>query len=120
MMISRIQYLAMAGLFAGSLLATSSEAQAAPYDGVWSIVATAQTGDCSQYRYALQISGGQIKYAGSGAYASGRVSTQGRVSGTLQALGQTVSARGRLAGSRGGGTWSGAGCSGRWQAEKQA
>ena len=120
MMVSRIQYLATAGLFAVSLLATSSGAQAAPYDGVWSIVATAQRGDCNQYSYALQVSGGQITYAGAGAFASGRVSAQGQVTGSLQALGQTMTARGRLSGNRGGGTWDGAGCSGRWQAQKQA
>ena len=120
MMVSRIQYLATAGLFAGSLLATSSGAQAAPYDGVWSVVATAQRGECNQYSYALQVSDGRITYAGGGAFASGRVSAQGQVSGTLQALGQTISASGRLTGNRGGGTWNGAGCSGRWQAQKQA
>lgn len=119
-MMSRIQYLAMAGLFAGSLFATSSGAQAAPYDGVWSVAATAQRGDCSQYSYALQVSGGQITFAGGGAFASGRISAQGRISGSLQALGQTVSASGRLRGNRGGGTWNGAGCSGRWEAQKQA
>lgn len=120
MMISRKQFTAFASLIGGCMLATTSGVQAAPYDGIWSVVAVAQTGDCNQYSYALRIAEGRITYAGTGAYASGRVSTQGRVSGTLQALGQTVSASGRLAGSRGGGTWSGAGCSGRWQAEKQA
>ena len=120
MMISRIQCRAMAGVFAASVLVASSGAQAAPYDGVWSVVATAQRGDCTQYSYELRVSEGRITYEGAGAYAVGRVSAQGRMSGSLQALGQTVSASGRLTGNRGGGTWNGAGCSGRWQAQKQA
>lgn len=112
--------IALASLVAGSVLATASEAQVRSYDGVWSVVAVAQSGDCNQYSYSLRISEGRITYAGSGASASGRVSAQGRASGSLQALGQTINARGRLAARRGSGTWDGAGCSGRWQAEKQA
>ena len=118
MMISRTQYLAMAGLFAGGLLATSSEAQAAPYVGLWSVVAVAQTGDCNQYSYSVRITEGQITYAGIGAFAVGRVSAQGEVSGNVQVLGHTVSASGGLSGNRGGGTWNSAGCSGHWQAQK--
>lgn len=120
MMISQSQSMAIAALFVGSVLATPSKAQVGAYDGLWSFAAVAQSGDCNQYSYVLRITEGRITYAGSGASASGRVNAKGGVSGNIQALGQTVSARGRLAGSRGGGTWNGAGCSGRWQAEKQA
>lgn len=120
MTLSRNRLATVASLLTMSVLAPASVAQAGTFDGLWSVVAVAQTGACNQYSYTLRVADGRITYAGGGAQASGRVSAQGRISGNLEALGQTISAKGRLAGMRGSGIWSGAGCSGRWQAQKQA
>ena len=107
-------------LGAGLLLAGSPSAQArTPYDGTWAVQITTQQGLCDQYNVSLRIADGSIAHdGGDGSSASGRVDGQGRVDGSLRALGQTVSARGRLAGAGGNGTWSGAGCAGVWRAAR--
>ena len=107
------------GLVAGLLLAAPQAEARTPYDGTWSVQIMTRQGDCDQYNVSLRVADGGISYAGGdGSSASGRVDAQGRVNGALQALGETVSARGRLAGSRGSGTWSGAGCTGTWRAAR--
>ena len=108
-----------AGLAAGLLLAASPSQARTPYDGTWAVQITTRQGDCDQYNVPLRVADGRVTYAGADGYAaSGQVDAQGRINGSLQALGQTVSARGRLTGSRGGGTWSGAGCTGVWSAQR--
>ena len=107
------------GLGAGLLLTISPLQARTPYDGTWAVQITTQQGLCDQYNVSLRVAGGSISHnGGDGSSASGQVDGQGRVNGSLQALGQTVSARGRLAGTAGNGTWSGAGCAGVWRAAR--
>ena len=108
------------GLGALLLLASMPQVEArTPFDGTWAVQITTRQGDCDQYNVALRIDDGNVTYAGGdGSNASGRVDGQGRINGSVSTFGQSVSARGRLAGSRGNGTWSGAGCTGVWSATR--
>lgn len=110
----------VAGLAAGLLMAAPQAQASTPFDGSWSVQITTRQGACDQYNVALRIADGSISYAGGDASsASGRVDGRGRVNGNLQAYGESVNASGRLAGSRGSGTWSGAGCTGVWSAARR-
>src|SRR5262245_64819351 len=79
------------------------------YDGVWSVVVAAESGNCSgAYRYPIAIVNGNVRHAEPGERLfdiRGRVGADGRVnvevsSGDLRAYGV-----GRLSGSTGGGSW---------------
>lgn len=108
-----------------ALTAVAGPAQAAPFDGTWSVLIITQKGDCdAAYRYELNISGGKVSYAEGGGFAvSGNVSGGGGVSVSIKRGEQGASASGRLSGTTGAGKWSGksatATCSGRWEAQKR-
>jgi hypothetical protein len=97
-------------------------AQAAPFDGPWSVVVVTKSGPCDPtYRYGLMIQGGRVTYLGGGSVSvSGHVASNGAVSVSVSSGGQSASGSGRLSDGRGGGTWSGRGtsgaCSGTWSA----
>jgi hypothetical protein len=99
-------------------------AQAAAFDGPWSVVVITTRGPCDQsYRYGVMIRGGNVTYLGGGAvYVSGRVNPSGQVNVSVSAGGQSAYGSGRLSNGRGGGKWSGAGpqgaCSGTWSASQ--
>ena len=99
-------------------------ADAASFDGPWSVVVITKNGPCDQsYRYGVMIRGGTVSYMGGGAVSvSGRVTPSGRVNVTVSAAGQSAIGSGRLSGGRGGGTWRGQGpqgsCSGVWSASQ--
>lgn len=120
MLLRNARFVPAMGFGAVLLLATVPQAEArTPFDGTWAVQITTRQGDCDQYNVALRIADGSVSYAGGdGSSASGRVDGQGRINGSLQTFGESVSARGRLAGSRGSGTWSGAGCAGVWSATR--
>ena len=94
------------------------------YDGVWSVVVTAEAGTCSgAYRYPVAIVDGHVRHAEAGERLfniRGRVASGGRVNvevsrGDLRAYGV-----GRLSQLTGGGTWrSPNGCAGHWQAARR-
>lgn len=108
------------GLAAGPARAAPA---AHPFDGAWSVVATAETGTCTgPYRYPIVIRAGIVDDAGgSGVDASGRADAAGRISGTIRSGLASVAVTGRLRGAAGSGRWSLAGispCTGRWTARR--
>ncbi|NGX94463.1 MAG: hypothetical protein G4V63_04285 [Candidatus Afipia apatlaquensis] len=99
-----------------------SAAQAASFDGPWTVIIVTQAGNCdAAYSFPLQISGGRIVSTG-GATINGRISGGGGVNVAISSGASSGRASGRLAGYSGSGRWSGilngARCSGRWEAHR--
>ena len=109
--------LSMAALSAPAL------AQRAPntFDGNWSVEVVTQKGECSTYRYPIVIQNGAIRYGGPESFnASGGVSRNGSVKGTISRGEQRAQVTGRVSGTTGNGTWqTSGGCSGVWTADKR-
>jgi hypothetical protein len=100
-----------------------SPAQAAPFDGPWSVHVITRSGSCDQYRYGVEIRNGVVYYAGGGPVSvSGRVNASGAVSVTVSSGPQYAAGSGRLSRSAGRGTWRGQGptgaCAGVWIASR--
>jgi hypothetical protein len=110
--------------FAVAAVSATPLAQAASFDGPWSVLVNTTRGPCDQsYRYGVMIRGGSVSYLGGGAVSvSGRVSSSGQVSVSVSSGGQSAHGSGRLSNGRGGGTWRGQGpqgsCSGTWSASQ--
>lgn len=117
-----IRAVTLAAAIAVTAFAAVPSADAASFDGPWSVVVITKSGPCDQsYRYGVMIRGGSVSYLGGGAVSvSGRVSKSGQVSVSVSTAGQSAVGSGRLSGGRGGGTWRGQGsqgsCSGVWNA----
>ena len=109
---------------ASAAVGTASTAQAASFDGSWSVVVVTRRGSCDQsYRYGIQIRNNVVYYAGGGPVSvSGRVSASGQVSVRVSSGPQYAVGSGRLSRSSGGGSWRGQGptgaCSGVWSASR--
>src|SRR5690348_9299008 len=108
---------AMAGAFA--------PAQAASFDGRWSVLIVTERGDCDRgYRYEVGVHDGRLVYTGEGSFGlTGSVSPSGAIKARVTKGSQYADASGRLSGSSGAGRWQGRGssgaCSGRWEAERR-
>lgn len=119
-----IRVATLATAFALTAFFATPPAEAASFDGPWSVVVTTKNGPCDQsYRYGVMIRGGSVSYLGGGAVSvSGRVTPSGHVNVSVSAGGQSANGSGRLSGGRGGGTWRGQGpqgaCSGVWSASQ--
>ena len=119
-----IRVATLATAFALTAFFATPSAEAASFDGPWSVVVTTKNGPCDQsYRYGVMIRGGSVSYLGGGAVSvSGRVTPSGHVNVTVSAGGQSANGSGRLSSGRGGGTWRGQGpqgaCSGVWSASQ--
>ena len=117
-----IRAVTLATAFAVVAFAAVPSADAASFDGPWSVVVTTRSGPCdASYRYGVMIRGSSVSYMGGGAVSvSGRVSKSGAVTVSVTAGGQSAVGSGRLSNGRGGGTWRGqgasGGCSGTWSA----
>jgi hypothetical protein len=103
-----IRAVTLATAFAVSAFAAVPSADAASFDGPWSVVVTTRSGACdASYRYGVMIRGGNVSYVGGGPVS-------------VSAAGQSAVGSGRLSNGRGGGTWRGQGgsgsCSGTWSA----
>jgi hypothetical protein len=98
-------------------------AQAATYDGEWSVLIVTEQGSCDRaYRYPVKISNGVVSYNGQNKFnVSGRVQSNGSAQVTVSKGNQAASGSGRLSGKNGRGTWRApdGGCSGKWTAEKR-
>jgi hypothetical protein len=92
------------------------------YDGTWSVSIVTRKGDCiASYRYPMLIANGVLANAGALAInVSGRVAASGAVKVTVSSGDKSATGYGKLAGNTGGGSWTGAGCSGFWTAERRA
>ena len=112
----------IAGMMVAVVLLGTSAAQSTNHDGRWSVAFVSQQGGCQQREIEISVQAGQITHAGSQVLftASGHISEQGHVDGSVGALGHTASATGQLAGATGSGTWSMPefGCSGQWTARR--
>lgn len=115
--------LGAAALIAASAALAANTSFAVPrYDGVWSVSIFTTRGDCiASYRYPMRIANGVLANGGDLAInVSGRVAPNGAVRVTLSHGDTRAAAAGRLSGSFGGGSWSGAPCSGSWTAQRRS
>ena len=119
-----IRAVIMAAVDAVSAVSAGPNAQAASFDGPWSVLVITRSGPCDQsYRYGLMIRGSSVSYLGGGAVSvSGRVTPSGHVQVSVSTGGQSAYGTGRLSKGRGGGTWQGQGlggaCEGVWSASQ--
>jgi hypothetical protein len=107
-------------IVAGALTA----AHAAPtpsFDGSWSVVIVTDKGTCDRsYRYPVRISKGEVLNDGpSLVNVSGKVANNGAVKVLVSAGDKSATGVGKLSALKGGGSWSGGECSGRWAAERR-
>lgn len=115
--------LAFALVAASATLAASTSNAAAPrYDGLWSVSIVTEKGDCDRgYRYPVRISHGTLVNGGSDPFTiSGRVAPSGTITVTVSHGNKSATGSGRLAGNEGEGRWSGGSCSGTWSAERRS
>ena len=105
-----------------TLAASTSNAAAPRYDGLWSVSIVTEKGDCDRgYRYPIRISHGLLVNGGSDPFTiSGSVAPSGAITVTVSHGDQSASGSGRLAGNEGEGRWSGGSCSGTWSAERRS
>jgi hypothetical protein len=124
--VCRLAFLPALILMFGTVLRPQYRAEAASFDGIWSVIVITEEGNCDRaYRYPVRVVNGQIRYEGeAGISVSGRVDGSGRLNATISRGEQSASGNGRLTQRAGSGTWSGksktSACSGRWQAERRA
>jgi len=109
------------GLIAATALTATPGFATPRYDGVWSVSIVTKKGDCiASYRYPMRIANGILANGGAIAIdVSGKVAANGAVTVRLSHGDTRATASGRLAGNAGGGSWSGASCSGSWTAERR-
>ena len=116
--------LALSALALAAALPTLRPAEAVPgYDGVWSVIIITKEGICDpSYRYPIRITNGTLGNAGTATVSiSGKVGKNGAVTVNVSTGDKTATGTGRLAGTSGGGSWSGGNgaCSGTWHAERR-
>ena len=105
-------------------LAAGAAPAATPYDGVWNMLVTTQTGSCdATYRLPVKIENGAMRYVGDGPFqVSGQIADSGSVNVSIIRGYSTSGGSGRLTARTGSGNWAGAGpgatCSGRWEARR--
>lgn len=110
-----------AAVSAAVLLSAGSAGAQQQFNGSWSVEVITEKGECSKaYRFPVVIEGGRARYGGpEGLSATGSVSPNGSVTGSISSGQTRADIQGRLAGAAGSGTWASRGCSGRWVGEKQ-
>ena len=119
-----IRTAALATVFAAVMSSAVPSAQAASFDGPWSVVVVTRSGPCDQaYRYGMTIARGVVSYAGGGPVSvSGRVSPSGAVTVRVSSGPQYAIGSGHLLRSSGRGSWRGQGpngaCAGVWSATR--
>ncbi|MGJ4992921.1 hypothetical protein [Bradyrhizobium sp. HKCCYLR20261] len=121
-MVRIVRPAAVAAVLAAAAFSSSAPAQAAGFDGPWTVLIITEAGSCDQgYSFPVQISGGRVTSAGS-ANITGTVGRGGAVTVRVSQGGSSASGNGRLGATSGFGRWSGKGsagtCSGRWQATR--
>lgn len=109
--------------FAVAMSCAGQSAHAASFDGQWSVLVVTRSGPCEAYRYGVTIVNGVVYYAGGGPVSlTGRVSPSGSVTVRVSSGPQYAIGTGRLARSKGGGSWRGQGpngsCAGVWSATR--
>lgn len=103
----------------------SAAAQAAAFDGNWTVLIVTEKGECDRgYRYPVNVANGRVVYTGpTSVNLSGTVTPKGAVKVSIRMGDAGADGTGRLSASSGSGTWRGAGsggtCAGRWEAERR-
>ena len=108
-------------ILATCLLAPLSAAQAASFDGRWTVDVTTDVGPCEKsFQGSVTIASGTITDATSASATAGFVEANGTVWARFSRDGQTARAQGHFSGAKGSGTWSSSTsyCGGRWSARK--
>lgn len=120
-----LRALTLACLSFAALSLAGQPAQAAEFDGRWSVVVVTEKGTCDRaYRYEVKVERGRVDYVGDAAIDfAGKVSPAGAVQVDLGKGQATARATGKLGREAGAGTWTGksanGACSGRWEAERR-
>jgi hypothetical protein len=119
---NRMKRTAIALIAASVTLATTPGFAMPRYDGIWSVSIVTKRGDCiASYRYPMLIDHGVLANGGALAInVSGKVAASGAIKVTVSSGDKSATGSGRLAGNSGGGSWSGASCSGFWTAERRS
>ena len=100
-------------------------AQAAPYDGLWSVLIITEQGTCDRgYRYAVRIKGGAVSHAdptSSSFNIRGRVNAKGSINVSVARGDKRADGTGRMSKTSGMGKWRSAKgeCAGIWTAERR-
>jgi hypothetical protein len=116
---------ALAGLTLAVLPLADRPAQAAEFDGRWSVVVVTEQGTCDRaFRYEVKVERGRVDYVGDAAIDfAGKISPAGAVHVDLGKGQAAARAVGKLRRNDGSGTWTGKSasgtCSGRWEAERR-
>ncbi len=118
---ARLSLIAMALLALFGL--AGRPAQAAGFDGPWSVTIATQSGNCdAAYAFPMQVVGGRVIASG-GTAMSGNVGRGGAVNVSISQGSSSGRASGRLSATSGSGKWSGnlngSKCSGYWQATRR-
>jgi hypothetical protein len=102
-------------------LIASPSAEAAPFDGQWSVLLVTESGACEVYRVNVRVSNGRVLAGADGPEVRGSITTRGDVRLNAVYGRDTATAAGRVSGNFGLGAWNAPsrGCSGRWEAEKR-
>jgi hypothetical protein len=113
-----------AAVLAAVLASGAAQAQAAKFDGRWSVEVVTEKGECGVYRWPVIVERGRVRYGGPENFTvTGAVAANGRVSGAIVRGQDRAVVTGRLSDGQGGGTWTASGssrnCSGRWNAERR-
>ncbi len=109
----------------GLAFVVQTPAQAAPYDGNWSVLVITEKGTCDKgFRYNVAVVDGHVRYQGDTAVSfNGTVEPSGAVKVNIRLGEQGANGTGRLRADSGTGTWRSAGksndCAGRWEAERR-
>ena len=96
-----------------------ADAAGSTFDGTWNVRISSSSETCGNgASVAIGISNGQIASSSAAVTASGRVADAGSINVTLSTGIKRAVGFGRLSGTSGSGTWSGAMCKGTWTAER--
>ncbi len=87
-----IRVAALTSVFAVMIFSAAPSADAASFEGPWSVLVVTKSGPCDQsYRYGVMIRGGHVSYLGGGNVSvSGRVSPSGQVRVSVSTGGQSA------------------------------
>ena len=121
-MTHRASRAALCALIAAAATMTATTSFAIPsYDGTWSVLIVTEKGTCDPaYRYPIRISNGTLVNAGDNPFTiTGKIGQTGAITVTISAGGKSATGSGHLAGTMGGGLWTGGSCSGSWTAERR-
>jgi hypothetical protein len=111
-----------AAIAAAFVAAIPFAAQAANYDGAWTVTIMTQSGNCpSSLRYGVRVERGRVLADGQSYQVNGSVAANGATRVTVSEQGQSASGTGRLSGNTGAGRWrtSTGQCAGQWTAERR-